>query len=451
MNDHVGNDHVENDHLGLFGSDDEDRRDSGNVDLAELRAALARTAHAPETPPAPRPSARQSARQRREQLARRRRRRRRHTLIAVGVLVVLVAGIVTGFLVWRKDSNVVPDYAGPGTTEVIVQVRSNDTRSDIANTLVTAGVVQSAQAFLNETNSDATIAGLQPGFYKVRKNSPAREAADALVTKANRVGQVRILPGDRWADVTTGKPGGKVTKGFVSQLTEAACVPLNGTSNCWSADALWQQVETADPADIGVPDWAIKAVQAAPVPRNRLEGLLVPGDYSITPNASPHDVLQDIMQASLAQWNSSRIEDQAKAAGLTTYDALIIGSIIQRESNTADMPKVSRVIQNRIQDQMRLQMDSTVNYVLNRSSIATTGKETLDPSPYNTYAHTGLPPTPISAVGPQAMAATYQPVDGPWLYFVVVDLKTGSSCFSTTLAQHEACRALAVKNGVLEK
>ncbi len=111
------------------------------------------------------------------------------------------------------------------------------------------------------------------------------------------------------------------------------------------------------------------------------------------------------------------------------------------------MPKVARVIYNRLARGMKLQMDSTVNYALDQAQISTSAADRANPSPYNTYVHTGLPPTPISLAGHRGLDATVNPAQGGWLYFVKVDLK-GNSCFSITDAEHEACVAQARKNGV---
>lgn len=439
------------DHLdALLGPGDDHHTGTNEVDLTQLREALARTAH--EAPPPPATGSRTQQRERRAALDRRRRRRRRHTVVAVGVLAVLIAGIATGFVIWRKKVTEVPNFAGPGTTEVIVQIKTGDARTDIATTLQQAGVVASTQAFLNETDQDATIAALRPGYYKVRKGSSAQQAADDLADPANRKGQVRIKPGDRWADVATKVDGsGTPVPGFVTMLTKAACVPLNGKSDCWTADALWKAIETADPTAIGVPKWAVDSVQKAPDKRNRLEGLLIPGDYDIPPNAAPEQVLEEIVQASGTGWSTSGIEDKAAAAGLTPYETIEIASIVQRESSNDDMPKVARVVENRIQSQMKLEMDSTVNYALNRASISTTDADRHNPSPYNTYLHSSLPPTPISAPGEGAIDATLQPADGTWLYFVLVDKKTRESCFSTTATEHQACVDKARRNGVFDE
>ena len=92
-------------------------------------------------------------------------------------------------------------------------------------------------------------------------------------------------------------------------------------------------------------------------------------------------------------------------------------------------------------------MDSTVNYALDRASIATSAEDRANPSPYNTYAHMGLPPTPITSPGPDAIAATLDPADGRWLFFVKLNLD-GQSCFSETPEQHAACVDQARANGV---
>ena len=85
------------------------------------------------------------------------------------------------------------------------------------------------------------------------------------------------------------------------------------------------------------------------------------------------------------------------------------------------MPKVSRVIYNRLAVPMKLEFDSTVNYALDRASIATTAEDRANPSPYNTYQVMGLPPTPISSPGPDAVDAALNPAEGSWLFFVKVE------------------------------
>jgi UPF0755 protein len=432
------------DHLGIFGRDE---GETGDVDVDQLRAALAAAPADPAAPDevhTPEPTDAERA-------ASARRRHRRWLVFAVVVLLIIVAGLVAGFILWRSTADVVPDYTGQGDTEVVVRVQSGDGIADIAETLATAGVVASAKAFENQATLDADVQALRPGYYRVRQNASAQATADALVAKENRVGHVRLIPGRQLADVTAVSTDPSVAPvtvpGYISEITAAACVPLNGQQNCFTADDLWQVAETADPAALGVVEWAADAVKAAPDPRKRLEGIILPGDFDIPPGSTPEQALQAVVSASAALWNRTDIIADSAAKGLTPYQAAIVASLIEREAIVSDMPKVSRVIYNRLAVPMKLEFDSTVNYALDRASIATSAADRANPSPYNTYAVMGLPPTPISSPGPAAVDAALNPAEGSWLFFVKSN-EQGESCFSITVEQHEACVAQARANGV---
>ena len=78
------------------------------------------------------------------------------------------------------------------------------------------------------------------------------------------------------------------------------------------------------------------------------------------------------------------------------YDVLVVASLVEKESITADMPKVARVIYNRLGAGQRLKLDTTINYPLDVPSLYTSPENRAKPGPYNTYLNTGLPPTPIA-------------------------------------------------------
>ena len=429
--------------LGIF---DREPGETGDVDVDELKAALAARPDPdePTAPAKPEPTPEERARAAR-------RRHRTWVAFAVVVLLVIVAGLVAGFLVWKSGTEEIPDYAGAGDTEVVVRIQGGDGIADIAQTLVNAGVVASTQAFQEQAARDGDVQALRPGYYKVRQGSSAQAAADALVAKENHVGHLRLIPGRQLADVTAvstdpGQPAVSVP-GYIADITAAACVPLNGQQSCFTADELWQVATTADPATLGVVEWAADGVRASPDPRKRLEGAILPGDFDIPPGSTPEQALKAVVSASAAMWNGTDIIADAAQIGVTPYQAAIISSIVEREGITADMPKVARVIYNRLAAGQKLEMDSTVNYALDRASIATSAADRANPSPWNTYYAAGLPPTPISSPGPDAIAATLEPAAGSWLYFVKID-STGASCFSITVEQHEACVAQARANGV---
>ena len=439
-----------NDQLGLFDRHDDE---TGELDLTELRAALTKTAAAtPKVPKAPSRPEQRAVRQ--AAAARRRRRRARSSVIAVVVLGLIAAAVVLGFRAWRKDSTAIADFAGNGTIDTVVRVDTGDTLTDIADTLATDKVVASAASFVDAAAGNADIRAIRTGYYRVRMHASAAAALTALTTRnpdgtfAARVGQLRLVPGRQLSDVSTKTGGGgAVTTGYLSQITTAACVPMNGVATCFTAAQLWQVEETADPAKLGVVAWALDGVRRAPDGRSRLEGLLAPGDYDIPPGSTPLQALQSVLSGSVADWNATDIVAGSRTLGRTPYQVATVSSLVEREAAVPDMPKVARVVYNRLAAGMKLQFDSTVNYALDRAQISTTADERATDSPYNTYLAAGLPPTPIASPGGNAVDAALNPADGNWLYFVKVDLK-GNSCFSATLAEHNRCVAQARANGV---
>ena len=431
------------DHL-IFGREP---GETGDVDVDELKAALAANPDPADDHHDPAALVAEPTDEERARIARR--RHRTWLVFAVVVLLVIVAGLTAGFIVWKSGTKEVPDYAGTGDTEVVVRIQGGDGIKDIAQTLVTAGVVASTTAFEQQAALDGDVQALKPGYYKVRQNASAQAAADALVAKENRVGHLRLIPGRQLADVTAVTTGGdqSVVPGYISDIAAAACVPLNGQQDCFTADDLWQVATTADPATLGVVEWAADGVRASPDPRKRLEGTIMPGDFDIPPGSTPEQALKAVVSASAAMWNGTDIIADAARLGITPYQAATIASIVEREGITADMPKVARVIDNRLAAGMKLEMDSTVNYALDRASIATSAQDRANPSPWNTYYAPGLPPTPITPPGPNAIAAALDPAAGSWMFFVKID-SSGASCFSITVEQHDACVAQARANGV---
>lgn len=165
------------------------------------------------------------------------------------------------------------------------------------------------------------------------------------------------------------------------------------------------------------------------------EGYLYPATYPITDDTSPGGLLAHMVETANKHFGQDRIAASARRGGLTVYQTVTIAGIVQAEADTAaDMGKVSRVIHNRLARGMPLQMDSTLNYALNRSTLTTTADDTRTDSPYNTYEHKGLPPTPIGNPGQQAVNAALSPTPGNWLYFVTV--APGDTRFADSYAQH---------------
>ena len=322
-------------------------------------------------------------------------------MIGVLVLVGAVLGglFYTGILGGNQN-----DYAGGGHGEVIFTISDGEIGDQIANNLVDAGVTKSFDAFyqlLLETKPEPVFT---PGVYKLKKEMSAKAALDALLDPANRV------------ELTVTIPEGTTEKNVLKMLAEGLSIPL--------ADF---QAAAADPAPYGVPAEA-----------TTLEGFLFPATYTFSPGVKPTEVLQRLVDESLAAL------DKAGVPADQRWDVIRLASVIQRESgpNPDDMYKISRVFHNRLDQGMTMGSDVTTCYgagLLGKDCLLITQAALDDTSNlYNTRILPGLPIGPISNPGAEAIDAAYHPADGPWLFFVTVNLTTGETVFSETSAEHEA-------------
>ncbi|MFD0313403.1 endolytic transglycosylase MltG [Streptomyces flavalbus] len=166
------------------------------------------------------------------------------------------------------------------------------------------------------------------------------------------------------------------------------------------------------------------------------EGYLYPATYPLQEKSTPEQLLSLMVDTANKKFNGAPIAAGAQRNAMNVYQAVTIASIIQAEAATKeDMGKVARVVFNRLERGMPLQMDSTLNYALNRASLHTTVRDTRMDSPYNSYQRMGLPPTPIDNPGEEAVRAAINPTPGDWLYFVTV--KPGDTRFTADYAEHQ--------------
>ncbi|MFI5859571.1 endolytic transglycosylase MltG [Streptomyces parvulus] len=166
------------------------------------------------------------------------------------------------------------------------------------------------------------------------------------------------------------------------------------------------------------------------------EGYLFPATYPLGDSPTPEKLLAAMVDTANKKFTGAPVAAGAQRNALNVYQAVTIASIVQAEAAAKeDMGKVARVVFNRLERGMPLQMDSTINYALGRSTLDTTTKDTRIDSPYNSYQRMGLPPTPIANPGDVAMTAAINPTPGDWLYFVTV--KPGDTRFTADYAEHQ--------------
>lgn len=343
-----------------------------------------------------------------------RRRRRAAGWIALGIVLAVLGGIAAGGLwVWNTYEDKIrevmgweepKDYeAGLANGEAFVTVASGDTGSPISQSLYDAGVTKTPDAFYDFLIKSGQNPNFQPGVYKLQKQMTSEAALTALLDPANK------------QEFTAQIPEGYTVDGTLERLAEGTGLPL---------DQL--QAAAADPAAYGVE-------------ADSLEGWLFPATYTFDPSVTPQSAIQTLVDRTVQSLDDAGVPPEDRQRILT------IASIIQREARfEQDMQKVSRVILNRLDEGNqetfgKLQMDSTAQYgygEMHDGTVSSSEEALNDPNPWNTYVHTGLPVGPIANPGDVAIDAAMHPADGPWLYFVTVNMDTGETIFTETYREH---------------
>ena len=272
------------------------------------------------------------------------------------------------------------DYpAGHPGPPVRIVVTQGESGTAIANDLAAQRVVAKAATVI-EKMIKRNIVGIAPGIHLIQSALPSDEALIQLLDQKRIVDSIYVLPGSTEADILK-------ELHLVTSLTQK------------------------DDLKAIVPFY--------PNPRNSLEGQLAPVQYSFQPGTSTHEALQQMLKSFGEQVSATKLG--AGYLKFTPYQVLTIASMIQIESDPADSGKVAQVIYNRLRIGMPLQLNSTVQYALGlRGEIGLSIKSTQVDSPYNTYLHVGLPPTPISNPSITSITAALNPVPGNWLYFITV-------------------------------
>ena len=307
------------------------------------------------------------------------RSRRRRRPFAVLFLLLVLAGLVVGIVVGGQKllTLIDPssrDFTGQGTGTVEIRVRDGDTLSDIARTLVDAGVVASTGPYITAAEANAESVGIQPGVYALRQKMSGQAALDLMLDPAAR----------RLSRITL--PEGLTVQRTFARLAEATGIP----------EAEFQAA-TADPVALGLPAYA----------NGTLEGFLFPATYDVEPETAPADILKAMVARSVQVLDELQIPAEQRLTLVTK------ASLVQAEAGSVeDMGKVARVLENRLSDGMALQLDTTVNYANNKGGITTTAADRANPSPYNTYVHPGLPPGAISNPGEDALRSVLSPDAG---------------------------------------
>lgn len=319
-------------------------------------------------------------------------------IVAVATLVV-VGGLAA--LTWKNDGYLLgietpfaaADYDGPGGEEVQVEIPEGAAGAVIGEVLLENDVVASYDAFKRAFDANPAAAGIQPGMHTLMRQMTAVDAVAMLAQNDLDRGGLTIPEG--------------LTVDQIRERVVAAGWPEKQTDKAF--------------ADVGrhLPE------QAGGNP----EGWLFPQTYEADPErTSASDVVRMMTEMTVSQLEEAGVPQER------WEDVLIRASLIEREAaRPEDRPRMSGVIQRRLDEGWTLGIDAAVLYGTGRTSGALTRSELDDASnEYNLRIHKGLPPTPISNPGRASIDAALAPADGTEMYWVTVNHDTGETKFATT-------------------
>jgi UPF0755 protein len=289
------------------------------------------------------------------------------------------------------------DFEGPGVGEVVVRIEAGEDGLVISEKLLEAGVMRDFDSFYRFLIEENAV--FYPGSFMLKLQMSNANVLKVLSNPANALTyRVTIPEGFRAVQI-------------FKELSEVSGIPVSEFEKA-----------AEDLSGLGIPEQALT-----------VEGYLFPATYSFDKEATAKSIIETMV---------SRMKKELVDFGVPErqwHELLTLASIVQREAKLEpDFFKVSRVFANRIELDMRLETDPTITYSYSGKDMSEVSREEQIEHGYNTYLLPGLPPGPIASPGSLAIEATLNPVPGDWLFFVTINLASGETKFSRTLAEHES-------------
>ena len=350
----------------------------------------------------------------------------RTVLIALSVVMTVVLS-VGGTAMWYLRQVNPPDEVSSGKPLATnFTVNQGDSLISVSNRLEQEGFIVNASVFRWYAERKGGI-DLQPGYFSLVKHEHIGE----IMKKLNK------SPSITFTKVTF--PEGFTIK-QIAQRIEDKTTRITAQS---FYEAMTNELLTSE--------YFPKNMTPLDLAPYRFEGLLFPDTYQVSGNESVASVLDRMLRLMERVGKQEGIADSQTKVGKSPYQVLIIASIIEREAKLEiDRGKISRVIYNRLERGMPLQIDATL-YYNSPENASFTELKAID-SPYNSYLYNGLPPTPIASPGRAAIRAALNPSPNPdlsdkmcigikktqncaYLYYVLSDADGGHT-FAATEQDH---------------
>ncbi|HYW54220.1 MAG TPA: endolytic transglycosylase MltG [Dongiaceae bacterium] len=322
-------------------------------------------------------------------------------LIGVAFAIVISTGVIVGAAsIWFRNAVYVDRGLPAQQTDVVIE--RGATFAQVVAALRAKDVLQHPLAFRILAKLRHADGDVKAGEYRF----PAHQTSDDILKRLVRGEQFAV-----WVTIPEGYTAREIAQALGSRAL--------GDASAYERIFL---------RDGGI------TVAGSRTPN--LEGYLFPSTYLLPTDDSPSQiarVLVDQFRQELPRGAAA----QARALHRTIPEVVTIASLIEREGKADDeRPLIASVIYNRLRLGMPLEIDASIEYTFPEHHDVITKRDLESDSPYNTYRHTGLPPTPIANPGKPSLDAAFRPARSDFLYYVAKG--DGHHAFAKTLQEHNA-------------
>ena len=321
-------------------------------------------------------------------------------LLNTAIAIVVAAGVIVAAAgLWFRDA-VYGDRSQPAVATTFIVPRGA-TLGEVVAGLQNAGILAHPLAFRLLARLRNDEAGVQTGQFRF----PAHQTSDEILR--------RLVSGAADAVWVT-FPEGFTARQIGARLAARSLV---------NAAAFDRYASHA-------------RLEVAGTRTRSVEGFLFPSTYLVPVGADAGRIAR-ILTDQFFHELPANAASKARALGLDVPQVITVASLIEREAKADDeRPLMAGVYYNRLRAGMPLEVDATIEYVFPEHHTVITRRDLEIDSPYNTYRHTGLPPTPIANPGKASIDAAFAPVHSDFLYYVYKG--NGHHAFAKTLEEHNA-------------
>ncbi len=329
--------------------------------------------------------------------------------VIVAIILAVIVIVVVVLIVRGCTASSAGELLSEGETATVV-IDQGESASETAQSLADAHLVESTDSFLDLISRQDAASSIIPGTYVFEGGTSPEDILQTLKSGPSSQG------------VTLTIPEGYTRAAIASRVEDV-------TDGKITADDF---LAASDNASDYVSDYDFLKTAGT----NPLEGFLFPKTYTITNDDNAKSVVRmmlDQFKTETASLSWSYPEQQ----GIDLYGAVTLASIVEKESAGTNRPTVASVFYNRLaSDRPYLESDATTAYEVGHDPTA---EEVHADTPYSTYTHEGLPPTPICSPSIESLKAVCNPDDTDYLFFYFTENDEGETVysFSKTYEEHQ--------------